>query len=185
MLSDAETKGGASIAASRLAEALHRLEHRVTRIVHLANGQDHSWSTLSLGSDSSLRRVTQAMLPSQIRKVFEMQSAQQRLDELLDILSPDMVNVHNLHGYGAARRAGWSTGLVEICAHHAPTVWTLHDMWSFTGRCAYSYDCRKFLTGCDATCPTPTEHPALAPKKIAQACAAGSCDSLPERSTAW
>lgn len=169
MLSDAETKGGAATAASRLAEALHRLGHRVTRIVHLASGQAHSWSTLSLDSESSLRRATRAMLPSQIRKTFEMQSAQQRLDEVLDILSPDVVNVHNLHSYGAARRAGWSAGLVRICASHAPTVWTLHDMWSFTGRCAYNYDCRKFLTGCDATCPTPTEHPALAPKKIARA----------------
>lgn len=169
MLSDAETKGGAATAASRLAEALHRLGHRVTRIVHLASGQAHSWSTLSLDSESSLRRATRAMLPSQIRKTFEMQSARQRLDEVLDILSPDVVNVHNLHSYGAARRAGWSAGLVRICASHAPTVWTLHDMWSFTGRCAYNYDCRKFLTGCDATCPTPTEHPALAPKKIARA----------------
>jgi glycosyltransferase involved in cell wall biosynthesis len=58
---------------------------------------------------------------------------------------------------------------VRICARHAPTVWTLHDMWSFTGRCAYSYDCRKFMTGCDSTCPTPEEHPPLAPDQIAQA----------------
>jgi glycosyltransferase involved in cell wall biosynthesis len=168
MLSDAEAKGGAGIAASRLAEALQRSGHRVTRIVHLAGGQDQSWNTLSLDSDSSLRRITRAMLPSRIRKTLETQSAQQRLDEALDILSPDVVNVNNLHSYGS-RRAGWSEGLVKICAGHAPTVWTLHDMWSFTGRCAYSYDCRKFLTGCDATCPTPTEHPALAPRKIAGA----------------
>lgn len=169
MLSDAETKGGAAIAASRLAEALHRLGHRVTRIVHLASGQDHSWSTLSMDFDSSLRRAARAMVPSQIRKAFEIQSVRHRLNGALDILSPDVVNVHNLHGYGATRRAGWSAGLVKVCANHAPTVWTLHDMWSFTGRCAYSYDCRKFLTGCDAACPTPTEHPALAPKKIARA----------------
>jgi glycosyltransferase involved in cell wall biosynthesis len=42
-------------------------------------------------------------------------------------------------------------------------------MWSFSGRCAYSYDCQKFLTGCDATCPTPDEYPALAPSLIAVA----------------
>jgi glycosyltransferase involved in cell wall biosynthesis len=42
-------------------------------------------------------------------------------------------------------------------------------MWSFTGRCAYNYDCKKFLSGCDSTCPTPEEHPPLAPDKIAQA----------------
>src|SRR5215471_3324424 len=169
MLSDAETKGGAAIAASRLAEALHRLGHRVTRIVHLASGQDHSWSTLSMDFDSSLRRAARAMVPSQIRKAFEIQSVRHRLNGALDILSPDVVNVHNLHGYGATRRAGWSAGLVKVCANHAPTVWTLHDMWSFTGRCAYSYDCTKYLTGCDSTCPTPEEHPPLAPERIAQA----------------
>jgi glycosyltransferase involved in cell wall biosynthesis len=42
-------------------------------------------------------------------------------------------------------------------------------MWSFTGRCAYSYDCRKFVTGCDDSCPTANEHPALAPGRIAPA----------------
>ena len=170
MLSDAETKGGAGIAASRLAEALQRSGHRVTRIVHLASGQDHSWNTVSLDSTSWswMPSLTRTILPFQIRNIFEMQSAQNRLDKVMDSLSPDVVNVHNLHSYGA-RRAGWSVGLVKICANRAPTVWTLHDMWSFTGRCAYSYDCQKFLNGCDATCPTPTEHPALAPKKIAQA----------------
>jgi glycosyltransferase involved in cell wall biosynthesis len=168
MLSDAETRGGAGIAASRLAEALHRSGHRVTRLVHLASGQVHEWTTVSLGSPSWIRGWTRKTLPSQFRNMVEMQSAHKRLGELIDTLSPDVVNVHNLHGYGA-RRAGWSAALVQICANHVPTVWTLHDMWSFTGRCAYSYNCRKFLTGCDATCPTPTEHPALAPKKIAPA----------------
>src|SRR5690349_20255237 len=155
MLSDDETKGGAGIAASRLAEALQRSGHRVTRIVHLASGQDHSWNTVSLDSTSWswMPSLTRTILPFQIRNIFEMQSAQNRLDKVMDSLSPDVVNVHNLHSYGA-RRAGWSVGLVKICANRAPTVWTLHDMWSFTGRCAYSYDCQKFLNGCDATCPT-------------------------------
>jgi glycosyltransferase involved in cell wall biosynthesis len=36
-------------------------------------------------------------------------------------------------------------------------------MWSFTGRCAYAYDCRQFETGCTASCPTPHEYPALSP----------------------
>jgi glycosyltransferase involved in cell wall biosynthesis len=39
-------------------------------------------------------------------------------------------------------------------------------MWAFTGRCAYAYDCEKFITGCDASCPTPHEAPKLAPEKI-------------------
>jgi len=42
-------------------------------------------------------------------------------------------------------------------------------MWSFTGRCAYSYNCTKFIDGCDASCPTPTEYPALSAQLISDA----------------
>jgi glycosyltransferase involved in cell wall biosynthesis len=34
-----------------------------------------------------------------------------------------------------------------------PLVWTLHDMWAFTGGCHYSEGCTKFESHC-GTCPT-------------------------------
>jgi len=40
-------------------------------------------------------------------------------------------------------------------------------MWSFTGRCAYSGDCERYLTLCDASCPTPREYPAWPAADIA------------------
>ncbi len=33
-----------------------------------------------------------------------------------------------------------------------PIVWTLHDMWAFTGGCHYSGDCKNYLSHCH-TCP--------------------------------
>ena len=33
-----------------------------------------------------------------------------------------------------------------------PVVWTLHDMWAFTGGCHYAYECDRYLTGC-GKCP--------------------------------
>ncbi len=33
-----------------------------------------------------------------------------------------------------------------------PMVWTLHDMWAFTGGCHYSGDCQRFLQNC-GQCP--------------------------------
>lgn len=33
-----------------------------------------------------------------------------------------------------------------------PIVWTLHDMWAFTGGCHYSSGCRQYKNGCGA-CP--------------------------------
>lgn len=94
---------------------------------------------------------------------MQNQFISKQLYYLLSKLQPDVINVHNLHG------AQWPPDLLAVCAHYAPTVWTLHDMWSFTGSCAYSYDCRKFITGCDTECPTLSEYPTLPPNLIGRA----------------
>lgn len=87
-------------------------------------------------------------------------------DEILDRLSaaaPDIVLVGNVHG------ANLPPITMSRIARRWPTFCVLHDLWWLTGRCVYTASCAKHLTGCDATCPTPTEYPALAPEKIAEA----------------
>ncbi len=165
MLSDVETRGGAAVSASRLAGALCREQHRVTRIVARRDGVDHPWVTAELWP-SLLRWGLRHIMPGDSWKKFNASSLSRQLDAMLDKLQPDVINIHNLH---EMIWAGWSLDLVGVCLEHAPTVWTLHDMWSFTGRCAYDYDCGKFLTGCDASCPTAAEYPVLAPERIASA----------------
>ncbi|MFQ5576763.1 MAG: glycosyltransferase family 4 protein [Anaerolineae bacterium] len=54
----------------------------------------------------------------------------------------DVIHLHNLHGrYFNYHR------LPDMSARK-PVVWTLHDMWAFTGHCAYSYNCERWQTGC-------------------------------------
>jgi glycosyltransferase involved in cell wall biosynthesis len=56
--------------------------------------------------------------------------------------SAEVVNLHNLHGgYFNYLALPWLTT-------EKPTCWSLHDMWSLTGHCAYSYDCDRWKTGC-------------------------------------
>ena len=88
---------------------------------------------------------------------------QRQLPMLIDRYKPDCISIHNLH------KANWDIGIVEQCAQRVPVVWTLHDMWSMTGRCPHSCACDKFISGCDAACPTPKEYPAMAPERIAGA----------------
>lgn len=38
--------------------------------------------------------------------------------------------------------------LIQIAELGTPMVFVLHDMWTFTGGCHYSFDCFKFQTGC-------------------------------------
>jgi len=66
----------------------------------------------------------------------------------------DVLNFHNLHtGYFNYLSLPWLT-------KNKPAVFTLHDMWSFTGHCAYSYDCGKWETGC-GKCPYPDLYPQI------------------------
>jgi glycosyltransferase involved in cell wall biosynthesis len=169
MLSDHESQGGAAQSTCRLAEALCR-DHEVARIVQFPDGRPHPWHTHVIGAETTLarwlRRVPRKLWPARFPYPATARFVADQLRQLLRRLRPDAINLHNLHG-GAAW--GWGPHLAAVCAEVAPVIWTLHDMWSFTGRCAYSYDCDKFRSGCDATCPTPHEPPALAPEHIAAA----------------
>ena len=64
----------------------------------------------------------------------------------------DILNFHNLHnGY-------FNYLAVPSLTADKPAVFTLHDMWSFTGHCSYSYDCERWKTGC-GKCPYPDTYP--------------------------
>ena len=156
VLSDFETYGGAATATSRLSQELCEAGITVTRIVAHEDGNKHSWRTIPLNQKRLMDRITRKSPASEKRML-------KRLEDLLESIRPQVINVHNIHG---ALSEGWSIDFLSVCKNFAPTIWTLHDMWSFTGRCAYSYDCRKFIDGCDSNCPTPDEYPSLAPDQI-------------------
>lgn len=58
----------------------------------------------------------------------------------------DVINLHNTHGNYFSH-----TVLPQLTQQY-PVVWTLHDMWAFTGHCAYSGDCSRWKIGC-GKCP--------------------------------
>lgn len=64
----------------------------------------------------------------------------------------DILNFHNLHnGY-------FNYLVIPLLTENKSAIFTLHDMWSFTGHCAYSYDCNRWKMGC-GKCPYPEVHP--------------------------
>ncbi len=66
----------------------------------------------------------------------------------------DLVHLHNLHG------AYFSPFVLPYLTSLKPTIWTLHDEQSFTGHCAYSFDCDKWQTGC-GNCPDLDYYPKI------------------------
>jgi glycosyltransferase involved in cell wall biosynthesis len=163
LLSDQESAGGAAVATSRLAYGLVQKGCEVLRVVAYADGAQHSWHTTMVKlppparGSRSLRRLP---FGSRILRRMNRDATVSAIGEPIRKFRPDIISIHNIHG------ANWPLAVVEDCLECAPTVWTLHDMWSFTGRCVYSYDCRKFVDGCDASCPTQDEYPHVEAGKI-------------------
>ncbi|MGA9377421.1 MAG: glycosyltransferase family 4 protein, partial [Phormidium sp.] len=69
-------------------------------------------------------------------------------------LEADILNFHNLHGNYFNYLA------IPSLTEEKPAVYTLHDMWSFTGHCAYSYDCDRWKMGC-GNCRYPDTYPSV------------------------
>ena len=162
MISDLETSGGAAIAASRLAARLAEAGAEIVRCVRFADGRSHRWRTMVVAPPRRPRGLYGKILRS-FDTWREGGHTAPGLRAILRDAAADVINVHNIHA------ADWGLDVIETCIGRAPTAWTLHDMWSFSGRCAYSYDCQKYLSGCDAACPTPDEYPTLAPPLIGAA----------------
>lgn len=67
---------------------------------------------------------------------------------------PDVLQCHNLHG------GYFDIDILPVLSQALPVIVHLHDMWLFTGHCAYSFDCERWQTGC-GKCPYLQSPPAM------------------------
>jgi putative colanic acid biosynthesis glycosyltransferase len=76
-----------------------------------------------------------------------MSPSRSRLTELRQlIMESDVIHLHAMHSYWFRTKT-----LVDIlCEAGTPVVWTAHDHWLMTGRCAQPGDCTSWQTGCGA-----------------------------------
>jgi glycosyltransferase involved in cell wall biosynthesis len=65
----------------------------------------------------------------------------------------DVINIHGTHGF-------LNYLALPVLSRYKPIVYTLHDMWPYTGHCGFSFDCERWITGC-GQCPYPQTHPAI------------------------
>ena len=71
---------------------------------------------------------------------FKSKAATKRLIKELDIVSPDIVHLHNLHGHNV----NLDILFLYLKEKNIKIYWTFHDCWAFTGYCPH-YD----MVGCD------------------------------------
>lgn len=83
-------------------------------------------------------------------------AATRRLCRLIDKLQPDVVHLHNIHGYYLHYPLLFS----YLRERQQPVLWTLHDLWPLTGHCAFfaTDRCEQLAQGC-VGCPRKNVYP--------------------------
>jgi glycosyltransferase involved in cell wall biosynthesis len=148
-----DSHGGAAISALRL--------HRYYAI----NGVDSTFLCWrKVGEDQSVEQLVSHrllwMIDTSIGRIVDAASfpylgyaSSSFLGHNKRVAAADVVHLHNLHGGYFSLRA------LRLFAGKR-IVWTLHDMWAFTGNCSHSKDCERWLSGC-GNCPYLDDYPKL------------------------
>jgi glycosyltransferase involved in cell wall biosynthesis len=143
-------EGGAGRAAYRLHSALNRNGVRSQILVQQRTSNDSSivgprGFTANVLSGVCRTLDGLAALPYlQIRhSPLQTGWVPGRIPKRVRLLAPDIVHLH-------FTRSFVSTSAIRRL--YRPLVWTLHDMWPFTGGCHYDHECRGYAKAC-GRCP--------------------------------
>ena len=95
-------------------------------------------------------------------RIFDKQGefskrATKRLIEDIKEYGPDIIHLHNIHGY----YMNYALLFSFLQTYNKPVVWTMHDCWALTGHCAHyeSVNCDKWKKECK-NCPNLKGYPA-------------------------
>lgn len=156
ILSTSDIGGGAARAAYRLHQGLQRANVESHMLVQEKLSSDrrvHAPKTRLAQSLAHTRVAFDALplkkYPQRESTVFSLQWLPDTTNAKISSIGPDIINLHWVNqGFVRAE---------SIARFRQPVVWTLHDMWAFTGGCHYNQDCDQYLQSCGA-CPQLNSH---------------------------
>ncbi|MGB3204893.1 MAG: glycosyltransferase family 4 protein [Crinalium sp.] len=150
-LNQTDISGGASIAGYRLHQGLLNQKIDSRLLVGQVTTKSDRAATIKrkYRIENQIFRVTRRVGLNYLYLISSFDIPQQNFYKNADIL-----NFHNLHS------DYFNYLVIPSLTANKPAVYTLHDMWSFTGHCAYSYDCDRWKIGC-GKCPYPDIYPGI------------------------
>lgn len=146
-ISTSDVEGGAARATYRLHRGL--LERGVTSQMLVRAKRTNDNSVIAAGSfltklGPPLSSFPLRKYPAREKSMFSSQGFFDALAARVDRLNPDLIHLHWICN-GFLR-------IETLAKFKQPIVWTLHDMWSFTGGCHYTQECQKYQDSC-GNCP--------------------------------
>jgi glycosyltransferase involved in cell wall biosynthesis len=153
LVSTFDLHGGAARAAYRLNQGLRSIDVNSQMLVqvkqsdskHIVGSKATSAKTqIAHGARVLLNQIPLSSYPNRDKSLFSPQWLRDGVVKSIQALNPDVVNLH------------WTSGgylqIESITKIKQPVIWTLHDMWAFTGGCHYNQDCDRYKVSCGA-CP--------------------------------
>lgn len=160
-VSTTDIKGGAAKAAFRLNEALNKLQIDSKMLVQVKYSDNLFVESIS---KTKIHKAMKIMRP--ICDDFFYQFYRRRKSNLfstgkigVDIAKNNIIkeaDIINLHWINAGYLS--LNSLKNLCKLNKPLVWTMHDMWAFTGGCHYSNQCRKYEEQCGSCSLLASHH---------------------------
>jgi glycosyltransferase involved in cell wall biosynthesis len=150
-INQSDIAGGAAIAGYRLHQGLLNQGIDSKLLVGIVKTDSDRVAVVPSRTrvDNLVRRVTWRIGFNYVDQISSFDISQHRFYQDADVL-----NFHNLHtGY-------FNYLVIPKLTQSKPAIFTLHDMWSFTGHCAYSFDCDRWTIGC-GKCPYPDTYPEI------------------------
>lgn len=153
-ISKSDFDGGAAIAALRICKSQQKKENLSSQLL-VQQKKSNLDQIIQADLNSVKKTINFIFDESSIRLLTNSSNGRFTFPFLGNDISKFSIvrnaNVINLH---------WINGgflsldsLKKLIALNKPIVWTLHDMWSFTGGCHYSSTCEKYTHNC-YDCPS-------------------------------
>ncbi len=155
-----DTKGGAALVSWELKARLKKLGHEVYMAVGFKRSDDPNIFDVF---NTPLNRFISKIIHKNFYQRLTYHIAFHRSNDISIPLAKkishhkilkdiDIIHAHNLHSN--------FFNLNELCrlSNQKPFVWTLHDMWAFTGHNAYTFDCEHWQSG-GCACDVPDSIP--------------------------
>ncbi|MGF1590473.1 MAG: glycosyltransferase family 4 protein [Pleurocapsa sp.] len=152
-LSTSDLIGGAPRAAYRLHQGLIAAGVDAQMLVQrkMSDNPQVIGATNKLLKGLAITRPTLDALPllfypqrDRTPNIYSCQWLPSRINAQIQTLNPDLIHLHWI--------CGGYFPVETMAKFNRPLVWTLHDMWPFTGGCHYSQQCDRYQQSC-GQCP--------------------------------
>jgi glycosyltransferase involved in cell wall biosynthesis len=155
-LSSSDLSGGASIACKRISDSLALSGVDSNLLVQKKSSSDDRVLSTTNSLLSKLHYYLRFAFDEGFIRLFTNQKRGRFTNPFVGldlskhqlILKSDIIHLHWINGGYLSLNS-----IEKLKQLNKPIVWTLHDMWAFTGGCHYSLDCRKFTEDC-SNCPS-------------------------------